>query len=365
MNDKILYVYPKYKEISFSVISSHHITYLRNNWKDTKIKNIQIQIADWNELGNIVQNIDISVLLHPILYPFGSQNQFSQYARSFSRLLDSEQKIGGFDIADSDKMSKFSVEILNKFDLIMVPSSWSRYAYINSGVKSPVEIVPFGIPDEFLDNNIAHTSNENIINLRKRKENEDILILYFMLHSPYRKGADLVTEVMKRVQREFKNVYLVVKSSKVLPGEYPGVNTIILKDWTNINDVKALYDSCDICICPSRGGGFELNALEAVSRGLPTLVPNGGCFMDYIDHLIPIDLNNKVIKLFTGNQIHTGNGFEVDIDDFERKLTETICNLKDYKYRFRKNATNVRDKFSWRNTIKILEKCLINYEFIG
>lgn len=360
MNNKIWYVYPIYREISFNVISSHHITYLRNN-----SKNIKIQEADWNGLGNILYDKGASVLLHPVLYPFGSQSQFGQYARSFSMLIDSKRKIGGFDIADSDKMSKFSVEILNKLDLIIVPSNWSRDAYINSGVKSPVEVVPFGVPDEFLNENIANTYNKDIINLRKRKENGDILVLYFVLHSPYRKGADLVAEVMKRIHDKFKNVCLVVKSPNTIPGEYQGVNTVILKDWMNINDIRALYDTCDICICPSRGGGFELNALEAVSRGLPTLVPNGGCFLDYISYMIPIDLSNRTIKLFTGNQIHVGNGFEVDMDNFERKLIGVFDNLEKYKYLFRRNSENVKKALSWRNAIKTLEERLKKYEFIN
>lgn len=102
---------------------------------------------------------------------------------------------------------------------------------------------------------------------------------------------------MKRIQNKFNNVYLVFKSPGVITRECPGVNGIGLRDWMDDNDIKLLYDTCDICICPSMGGGFELNALEGTSRGLPTLVPNSGCFLDYIDYLIPINLNDK-------NEIH-------------------------------------------------------------
>ncbi len=372
--DKVSYIYPFYDKSSFNVVSSNHIKYLREISKD-----VDIQEIDWSRLGDIVWERNANVLLHPILYPFGSPSQFSQNSRSFSRLLDIKHKIGGFDVADSDKISPFSVEILNKLDLIMVPSNWARDAYINSRVKSPVEVLPHGIPDEFLDDNIAVAYNneqpklsdeqlklsKDIINVRDIKEQGNILVLYFMMHSSYRKGADLVTEVMKRIQNKFKNVYLIFKSPGVIARECPGVNGIGLRDWIDINDMKLLYDMCDICICPSRGGGFELNALEAVSKGLPTLVPNGGCFLDYIDYLIPIDLNDKKFQLFIGNPIHIGNGFEVDIDDFEIKLTDVINNLDEYKARFRKNSANVRDKLSWRNTAKILEEYLKKYEFIG
>lgn len=364
--NKISYVYPIYDKSSFNIVSLNHIKYIRTAkaaLRDNS-KNIEIKDIDWRNLGDIVMEKDVNALIHPVLYPFGSPSQFSQNSRNFSKLLDVKHKIGGLDVADSDKISKFSVEILNKFDLIMVPSNWSRNAYINSGVKSPVEILPHGIPDEFLDDGPTDTSNKDIINLRKRKENGDILILYFVLHSSYRKGTDLVTDVMKKIQSKFKNVYLVIKTPGVAARECPGVNAIEIRDWMSIDDIKLLYDVCDICISPSRGGGFELNALEAVSRGLPTLVPNGGCFLDYIDYLIPINLNDKKFQLFTGNYIHTGNGFEVDINDFESKLIDVINNLEEYKTRFRKNSKNVRDKLTWRNTAKILEEYLKKYQFI-
>lgn len=364
--NKLSYIYSIYAKSSFNVVSSNHIKYLRIGKAVIRdeLKDIQIEEIDWSKLADIASEKDINVLLHPILYPFGSPSQFSQNSRSFSRLLDVKHKIGGFDVADSDKISPFSAEILNKLDLIMVPSNWARDAYINSGVKSPVEVLPHGITDEFLDNNTSITSNRDIINLRKRKEQGNILVLYFMLHSQYRKGADLVTEVMKRVQNKFNNVNLVFKSPGVIARECPGVNGIGIRDWMDINDMKLLYDTCDICICPSRGGGFELNALEAVSRGIPTLAPNGGCFLDYIDYLIPINLNDKKFQLFNRNPIHIGNGFEADIDDFEIKLTDVINNLEEYKIRFGKNSADVRNKLSWRNTAKILEGYLKKYEFI-
>lgn len=372
-NNRISYIYPIYNKSSFNVVSSNHIKYLRTAkavLRDIS-QDIEIQEIDWSRLGDIDFEKNVNVLLHPILYPFGSPSQFSQNSRSFSRLLDIKHKIGGFDVADSDKISPFSVEILNKLDLIMVPSNWARNAYINSGVKSPVEVLHHGIPDEFLDNGTTTTStneqlklSKDIIKIREIKEQGNILVLYFMMHSSYRKGADLVTEVMKRIQNRFKNVNLVFKSPGVLARECPGVNGIGLRDWMDINDMKLLYDTCDICICPSRGGGFELNALEAASRGMPTLVPNGGCFLDYIDYLIPINLNDKKFQLFIGNPIHVGNGFEADIDDFEEKLTYVINNIEEYKIRFRKSSANVRDKLSWRNTAKILEGYLKKYEFI-
>lgn len=175
--NKISYIYSIYAKSSFNVVSSNHIKYLRMSKAISNSQYIQIEEVDWSKLVDITSKNDINVLLHPILYPFSSPGQFSQNSRHFSRLLDIKHKIGGFDVADSDKISPFSVEILNKLDLIMVPSNWTKDAFINSGVKSPIEILPFGIPDEFLDDNTVITSNNQQLKLSKDIINKDIINL--------------------------------------------------------------------------------------------------------------------------------------------------------------------------------------------
>jgi glycosyltransferase involved in cell wall biosynthesis len=119
-----------------------------------------------------------------------------------------------------------------------------------------------------------------------------------------------------------------------------------------------------MCISPSRGGGFELNALEAASRGVPTLVTNGGCFTDLINYFIPISLSSKVVQPLPGNAVHIGYGYEVDINDLEAKIIDTISRLEYWENRFKNNSIEIREKYSWRNVSKILDGYLKNYGFI-
>lgn len=359
----ISYIYPVHDADSFNVIASNHIRYLRDNWLNEK-KQCNIYEIDWSKLANIDWT-NQSILLHPILYPFAFPQTFRENSRNFSRLLKMKYKVGGFDVADSDKISQLAVDILNKLDLVIVPSNFARDSYINSGVKTPVEILPHGIPDEFLNDEPINTNNSDIMNLWNIKERGNIFVLYFLLHSHRRKGADLVAEVMRRIQSKYKNIIMVCKGPGVVERNFPGVNAIGLRSWMNIDDIRLLYDICDILICPSRGGGFELNALEAVSRGIPTLVPNGGCFLDYIDYFIPINLNNEKVQPLKGNPIHIGYGFEADINDFETQLIDAINNLEIYRSQFTQNSKNVRENCSWRNVAKTLEGYLKKYEFIN
>ncbi len=358
---RISYIYPLDSTHSFHFVAANHIKYLKDKHLNDNQK-IEIEEIDWSELSNIDWNEKRNVLIHPFLYPFASADSFIQNSKNFAKLLAMKNKIGGFDVADSDRISKPAVDLINKIDLMMIPSSFVKDVYIKSGVTIPIEVLPHGISNKFLKDGIVDTDNKKIKKLRKMKEKGKILILYFLIHSGHRKGADLVKKVMKKIQKKFENVYLVVRSNNC--SYFSDIRTICINSWLNDNDLVGLYDACDICLSPSRGGGFELNALEAVSRGLPTLVPNGGCFLDLIDYYIPINISDKITRPLPGNPIHTGFGFEVDLEDFEDKLTDTIDRLDYWQEHFNTNIKEIREKYSWRNTAKILDGHLRNYGFI-
>ena len=361
---RISYIHSLYANDSFAIVASNHVKYLKYKYI-AENEHIEIESIDWSQLGSISWNEKRNVLLHPFLYPFSSIESFAQNSRNFAKLLGMKNKIGGFDVADSNRISSFAVGIVNRIDLMMVPSGFARDAYISSGVTTPVEILPHGIPDEFLRDDPINTNNTNngdIIKLRNLKKSGNILILFFLIHSEHRKGADLVRNVMKRIQKKFENVYLVVKGP--MRNYFSGIRTVHIESWMSNNDLKLLYDTCDICLSPSRGGGFELNALEAVSRGVPTLVTNGGCFLDLINYFIPINLSNIATQSLPGNAVHIGYGCEADINDLDKKLTDTIDRLEYWKKHFKSNTEEIRDKYSWRNAVKILDEHLRNYGFI-
>src|SRR3989304_6060833 len=322
----------------------------------------QSEEIDWSQLSNIDWNEKRSILLHPFLYPFASLDAFIQNSKNFARLLAMKNKIGGFDVADSDRISKPAVDLINKIDLMIVPSNFVKDTYTSSGVTIPIEVLPHGISDIFSNDNIVNTDNEKIMRVRRLRQKGKIMILYFLVHSPHRKGADLVRRVMKRIQKNNSDVILVVRTKKC--DYFSEIKSICIDSWLSDNDLVALYDSCDICLSPSRGGGFELNALEAVSRGVPTLVPNGGCFIDLMDYFIPIGLDDKVVQSLPGNTIHIGSGCQVSMDDFEDKLIDVINRLDYWREYSKRNIKDIREKYSWRNTAKMLDECLMNHGFI-
>jgi glycosyltransferase involved in cell wall biosynthesis len=365
---RVSYIYPLYSSDSFHIVASNHVKHLRR-WHTVENEHVEIEEVDWSQIGCINWNEKRSVLLHPFLYPFASSESFAKNSRNFARLLGMKNKIGGFDVADSSRISRLAVDLVNKIDLMIVPSNFSKNAYVNSGVTIPIEVLPHGVPDDFLRDDRAdidriNTDNINILGLKRAKKYGNILVLYFLIHSEHRKGADIVAEVMRRVQKKYSNVLLVVKSGNDTKRTFSNVNHVGITGWLDDKELKMLYDCCDLCLSPSRGGGFELNALEAISRGVPTLVTNGGCFTDLINYFIPINLSSKIVQPLPGNTVHIGYGYEVDINDLEAKITDTIVRLEYWENRFKNNSREIREKYSWENISKTLDDHLKNYGFI-
>jgi len=356
----LTYVYPMHAINSFHIISKHHIEHLS--------KKIKVNEVDENTLDNIIWGKGKKVLLHPIGYLLlGDKIEyFAHRIKRLYKLKECCKLVGGFDTADSDRIANIFVKVLNQLDLIVVPSTWAKECYVNSGVIKPIEVLPHGVGNAFLQN-YKVVENEVIRKLAEiKRKNKAILVLFFLQHSGFRKGADIVFNVLNKLQDEYDNVYLVVKTGNI---EDPylfwlkQLKTIHIKGHLNEKELVQLYDQCDILICPSRGGGFELNALEGIARGLITLVPSEMCFRDYSQYAITLKCDTKV-KVLPGNPIHVGYGYQVSLADFYKKMVKVLDNIQKYKKVFRKNAKEVRKKYAWKTICNKLFLLLSKYGFV-
>jgi len=356
----LFYVYASTRETSFREISRFHIFHLS---RYVKVQNVDEEVLD------VIRWLPGKhVLLHPILYPLVGDRpeHHQQRIKRLNRLLAVSDRLGGFDTADTDRLSQMAVDVLSKFERVFVPSKWAKECYESSGVQSRVEVLPHGLPDCFLSpsRRIDSFRLANLVSLKR--EHNAIFILFHLLHSGYRKGADLVAKIMKRIQDKYPNVFLLVKRGSNLDpylGLLRALKLVEIAGWLPADEYRQVFDLADIAIYPSRGGGFEHNALEALSRGLPTLVPKAGCFLDYIDYTIPIEVE-RWVNVYPDNPIHVGKGFQINLRDFQEKLEDVINHLDDYKERAMKNAYTIRKLYSWECICDLLYKKLKAYKFV-
>lgn len=358
----ILYLYPMKERVSFTIVAEKHIEQLRNKFD-----------VDYFEITEYYAKLDKRykvIFTHPIFWVFTHLSPAILYERLgwLERIYEHADNLIGFDVADSDRISNLCADIVNEYyKAVIVPSNFSRKTFINSGVNVDVYVLPHGLNDGLI-NAKPSVDNVNNFDLRylytvKRKFGYKI-VLFFLWHSGYRKGADIVANAVRIVQSKRKDVLLVIKTAYVFDPYIVMLRknkSVLVKGWLSDEELAFLYDLADIVLCPSRGGGFELNALEAVARGKPVVAHHHGCFSDYKRYIIGCDVE-YCKTVIPHNHIHIGGGYTVKYEDLADKILYVLDNYDDIKAKYAKYAKEVRERYNWNNIgkklIKITEKYL-------
>jgi glycosyltransferase involved in cell wall biosynthesis len=117
--------------------------------------------------------------------------------------------------------------------------------------------------------------------------------------------------------------------------------------WLSEYEKTALYDLADITLMFSRGGGFEVNALESLARGTPVVTSNIGSWTDYVPPYLQVRVGEKV-KVFEDNAIHVGYGYRVDVEATLDKINDILENYDDYKARVEEWRSKVlKNEYRW------------------
>jgi glycosyltransferase involved in cell wall biosynthesis len=102
--------------------------------------------------------------------------------------------------------------------------------------------------------------------------------------------------------------------------------------WLSEYEKMALYDLADITLMFSRGGGFEVNALESLARGVPVVTSNVGSWTDYVPSYLQVKVGERV-RVFEDNAIHVGYGYKVDVESAVDRIHDILDNYDEYRGR--------------------------------
>ena len=136
---KATYLYPMKHKVSFTLVARKHIEIL--------------QRAGWDIVEGEVNNVYSATILpvtfvHPMFYPLVSG------PKAYRRLLRHADKLVGFDVADTNRISSLAAYVASQFDLVFVPTRAIAKIYKDSGVIAPIEVLPHGIDEKWLRKNI-------------------------------------------------------------------------------------------------------------------------------------------------------------------------------------------------------------------
>jgi len=324
---------------------------------------------EWNRVVDALDELDKRAPLERsggvFFYPF------QKYGRKVSRNRDRIRALLGVDVADSDHLSGFAVSCANQADGHVVPSEFSKRTFVNSGVKTPVYVVPHGLDGRWFEEPKKKAST--FYDLATLKERRNLkLILAWILHSPLRKGLDVLLEVYAKLLNNYNDLLLVVKTMRGVGYFLESIEHVggvlehhmdgkVFMGWLDEDQKMELYDICDMFILSSRGGAFEHSGLEAIARGLPILAAKGGSWEEYLPEWSLV-ASKRSYQVLPDNPIHDGCGVEMNVDRAVDKALEILENLDEYRARVRDHVhTRVKEQFTWEATGLRLKEVLLKY----
>jgi glycosyltransferase involved in cell wall biosynthesis len=343
---KLLYVYPQHHTVSFTLIARKHVEYMR------RLELAEIQELDELSLPSFTPHVKYNAILHPWMYIYHrllqtKLNTLNETLRDRLPMYlkwwrSNYNQLVAIDVCDSDRMSDYAVELLNQADKVIVPSSYCVQVYRSSGVRAPAYRVPHGVDPEWYttpnlwDGAPARSLNPALLEvyLYKVKRNRKLL-LFWLWHSSTRKGWPEVREVYSRLVRERKDVVLLLKTTYPNMPEFQEVmhlGAVQVYGWLSEYEKMALYDLADVTLVFSRGGGFEVNALESLARGVPVVTSNVGSWTDYVPPYLQVRVGGRV-RVFEDNAVHVGYGYKVDVESAVDRIHDILENYDEYRGR--------------------------------
>ncbi len=215
---------------------------------------------------------------------------------------------------------------------IIVNSLWLKNI-LRKETGAEVETIILHAPDhsQLFPNNFQRTKRKGI----------RILIPY---RDEKRKGTKEGIETFKIVRQKYPEVKLVMFGKKAEDLNFYGLKNEVEYHFSPVkDDLRRLYNSCDIFCYPSLEEGFGMPPMEAMACGLPVVTTNVGAISEYAIH-------GETVLLSTPG----------DVETMAKNIIELIEN-KEKREKLIKNALTEIRQFTWQKSTEELEQVFKKY----
>ena len=285
------------------------------------------------------------------------QNELSMFPGGGARI--------GWPIFELNKFTDLELHHLNSVDRLFVCSEWAKQVCIDNGITVPVSVVPLGVDtsvfkrDENMVNHRAYWTRDKtvFINVGKwevRKGHnelleafnkaftpEDDVELWMINHNPF----------IGRENEAWKTKYLASNM---------GGSVRILPRVNSQMELAAVFNSVDFGVFPAHAEGWNLEPLELMACGVPSIVTNYSGHTEYLNATNSFLVEPDGMESAQDGKWFHGQGewctFDVD------KLVDAMKAAHEYKQSGSKSLEEgmkaTVEKFTWANTIKTIEEAL-------
>jgi len=228
-------------------------------------------------------------------------------------------------------------DYLCNFETVIVPSlhNWEIFSQHHNNVR----VIPLGVDREMW--------------YPKTPEPHDKFRIMCGGSEWYRKGLDVVLEVFNKLKLPNAELHIkIVPPHLFAPANLDYPNVVVHRDWMKVQEEADLVRSMDGFISVSRGEGFGLMPLQAISAGVPTILSDAHGhreFSDLATHRIPT------------TSVPTAKGVWQNMGDWDEPnpeaLAEAITDLYNNRERYRQQAETHAGEtaaFNWDTAAKQL-----------
>jgi len=277
---------------------------------------------------------------------------------TFTSLFNNKIKIG-FTMFETDKIPSGrnnwagetgnATDIINKLDLLLVPSEHNKKLFKSSGVKIPIEILHLAVDtDEFVPMD---------------RPKRDIFTFYMAGVLTIRKNPGMALSAFLDLYKNNPKVKIVFKTNSGTMGHInmPYSNVKIIDRFSTPEEMFCHMRDADCFVFPSRGEGFGLPPLEAMATGLPVIVSDNTGMSEYTDkrYNYPIPCPEmKPAERFPKNWGNVGNWYEPDYQKLKETMKYVYEHQEEAKEKGMLASKWVRENWSFDNTAKSLVKLI-------
>lgn len=218
------------------------------------------------------------------------------------------KNIIGYCTWETNKLPHKWVEYINKISNVWVPSNFNKECFINSGVKSSIDVVPhvWHYQKLYPKNKIKIYDFENklipeskytfytIGEFNYRKGIEDLISIFDKFNNKY-KDAQLILKLHYKTYDNQQKLYCIDKIKKLT--NKLGTSIFLVLDSLNRDQVIALHSFGDCYVSLNKGEGFGLTIFDAYNFGKKIITTGYGGHVEYLGTDYDGLVNYKIDKV--------------------------------------------------------------------